>query len=273
MKHIRTCVLIVAIAALIAAPAFAQTPRQDATGGGFAAVSIDETASSNNPAGLPQLHTFGTEISPWPTRASINALVDGPDDSSRYSGFYAGRAADHSSGWGAALQHMDNATDTDALSVGYGQEIRSGFTAGASVQYQSRDDDDPDTDLDDTTSFDLGALYRKELPMNTWRFGLVVEDVADEYGGPFYNVGAAVELPMGVNIGATAYDLTDEGDSRFAVGAEWDMPMSDVIVRAGNHDGDFSAGVGYQWLNFELSTAWVDGDDDDWITAGVAGCF
>ena len=278
MTAMRTTVLVIAVVAILAMPAFAQTPRQDATGGGFAGVSVDETASFNNPAGLPLLKTFGTNISPWPSRASLNALVDGPDDLNQYSAFYAGRAADNMNGWGAGYIRTENSFDEDAFSLGYGQNFGKGLTVGASVFHQSWDAAPILTDQDgmmndDITSFDLGAIYRKQMPMNTWRFGLWIEDVADEYGGPFFNLAAGVELPAGVDVAATLYDASDEVDTVLGIGAEWEVPMSDLIVRAGNFDGDFSAGVGYRWTNFELSAAWVDAENDDLFTAGVTGCF
>lgn len=278
MTAMRTMLVVIVVVAVVALPAVAQTPRMDATGGGFAGTSVDETGSFNNPAGLPLLQTFGTQISPWPSRASLNALVDGPDDYNMYSAFYAGRSADNNSGWGAAYMRSENGYEEDSFSLGYGQQVGDGLTAGASLFYQSWDSDALQVEQvgdmdDDLLSFDIGAIYRKQMPMNTWRFGLWVEDLADEYGGPFFNVGAAVELPAGVDIAATAFDLSDEVDSVFGVGAEWEVPMSPVVVRAGNFDGDFSAGGSYRWTNFSLDLAWIDGENDDWFTAGVTGCF
>jgi hypothetical protein len=280
MTATRTTVLVIAALAILAMPAFAQTPRQNATGGGFAAVSVDETASVNNPAGLPLLQTFGTQISPWPSRASINALVDGPDDYNEYSAFYAGRAADNSSGWGAGYGRSENGFEADAFSLGYGMSLNDGITVGASLFHESWDSDNTIIESeqngvidDDQTSFDIGAMYRKEMALNTWRFGLVAEDLADEYGGPFFHVGAGVELPAGVDVAATIFDLSDEIDTTLGIGAEWEVPMSPVVVRAGNFDGDFSAGAAYRWTNFSLDVAWIDGEVDDWFTAGVTGCF
>jgi hypothetical protein len=287
MTVLRTTVLVVVVAALLAMPAFAQTPRQDATGAGFGGVSVDETASFNNPAGLPMLQTFGTNVSPWPSRASINALVDGPDDLDQYSAFYAGRAADNSKGWGAGYLRSENSFEVDAFSLGYGQMVGDNLSVGASLFHSSIDSATssidsattpatataPMTTDDDATSFDLAAMYRKEVALNTWRFGLWFEDIADEYGGPFVHVGAGVELPAGVDVAATLYDVSDEADSFLGIGAEWEVPMSQAIVRAGNVDGDFTAGLGYQWTNFEISASWVEADPDDLISLGVTGCF
>jgi len=278
MTALRTIVLAIVVMGLVALPASAQTPRMDATGGGFAGTSVDETASYFNPAGLPLLQTFGTNLSPWPSRASANVLVDGPEDFNQFSAFYAGRASNNANGWGAGYIRSDNHFEEDAFSLGYGHNLDNGFTVGVSLFHQSWDFEAIDTEQngaldDDATSFDLGAIYRRELPMNVWRFGLWLEDVADEYGGPFVHVGAAVELPAGVDIGATIFDLTDEGDTTLGIGAEWEVPMSPFIVRAGNHDGDFSAGAAYRWSNFEFGVSWIDLEDDEWITAGATGCF
>lgn len=280
MTATRTTVLLIAVVAILAMPAFAQTPRQDATGGGFAAVSVDETGSFNNPAGLPLLQTFGTNVSPWPTRASINALIDGPSDFDQYSAFYASRAADNANGWGAAYMRSENGFESDAFSLGYGHNLENGFTVGASLFHESMDVDNSIIGTeqiggidDDVTSFDLGAIYRREIALNAWRFGLVLEDVADEYGGPFFHVGAGVELPAGVDLAATFFDVSDEVDSTLGIGAEWQVPMSPVVVRAGNFDGDFSAGAAYMWENFSLDVAWIDGENDDWVSAGITGSF
>ncbi|MFO8079516.1 MAG: hypothetical protein R6V07_04330 [Armatimonadota bacterium] len=265
MTATRTILAAIVVVAIMAVPAFAQTPRMNATGGGFTAVSIDETASLFNPAGLPNLRTFGTNLSPWPSRASANLLIDGPGDLDQFSAFYAGRAADNSKGWGAAYSHTDNGADIDQISLGYGQEFGDNFTAGASLFHVSNGDDN--------TSFDLGGMYQRDIALNTWRFGLWVEDVVDEYGGPFFHAGAAVELPAGVDIAATFFDVSDEVDSKLGIGAEWAVPMTDFIVRGGNIDGDFTAGAAYQWSNFEFGVSWMDTDPDDMITAGVTGCF
>jgi len=277
MTAIRTTALLVVLVAIVALPAMAQTPRMDATGYGFAAVSVDETASFNNPAGLPLLDTFGTRISPWPSRASLNFLADGPDDLSQMSAFYAGRAADNANGWGVGYIGSENGFDSDDYSLGYGQQVGNGLTVGASVFYQTWDAPmltEQNGNDDSATSFDLGAIYRREMALNAWRFGLWVEDVADEYGGPLFHVGAAVELPAGVQVGATLYDLTDEFDSWVGIGAEWAVPMSPAVVRVGSADGELSAGAGWRFQNFEINAAWTEVDGgDDMITAGATGCF
>lgn len=271
----RTTVLVIVVVALLALPAFAQTPRQAALGGGFAGVSVDETASFNNPAGLPLLDTFGTNVSPWPSRASLNILVDGPDDLDQYSALYAGRAADNTSGWGAGYMHTENGMEVDGFALGYGQRVGNNLTAGVAVLHQSMDVPGGGTAAvdDDSTTVNLGAMYRREIALNAWRFGFIVADVADEMGGPFFHLGAGVELPAGVDVAATLADLTDEVDTTFNIGAEWEVPMTDFIVRAGANDGDFTAGAAYRWTNFEVGLSWVDGEDDDLITAGATGCF
>ncbi len=277
MTAIRTTALLVVLLAIVALPAVAQTPRMDATGYGFAAVSVDETASFNNPAGLPLLDTFGTRISPWPSRASLNFLADGPEDLNQFSAFYAGRAADNANGWGLGYMGTSNHVDNDSVSFGYGQQVGNGLTAGASVFYQTWDTPmitEQNGNDDSSTSFDLGAMYRREVAMNAWRFGLWVEDVADEYGGPLCHVGAAVELPAGVQVGATLFDVTDEFDSWVGIGAEWAVPTLPLVVRVGSADGEFGAGAGWRFTNFEVNAAWMDVDGgDDWITAGATGCF
>ena len=266
----RTVVLVIVLVVLLALPAMAQNVRMNATGGAFATTSVDETASFNNPAGLPLLDTFGMNLSPWPSRASANILVDGPDDLDAFSAFYAGRAADNSYGWGAGYISTDNGADSDAFSVGYGHNLDNGFTVGASLYHESWE---TAADDGDSTSFDLGAMYRRALPLNTWRAGLWLEDVADEYGGPFFHAGAAVELPAGVDVAASIFDITDEVDTVVASGAEWSVPLTSLIVRAGSNDGDFSAGLGYRWTNFEVGLAWSEAEGDDQILAGVTGCF
>lgn len=288
MKAARTAVCIVAVVAIVALPALAQsssmagTARMQASGFGFSAISVDETGAFNNPAGLPNLQTFGTDLSPWPTRASLNALVEGPGDHKMYSGLYAGRAPDHMNGWGAGYVRSDNAAESDTLGLGYGHNLGQGLTVGANVVHQSWDmgggdhmDVEQNGGDDDFTTFDLAAMYRKELPANTWRFGLVVNDITDDFdiGGPLFDIGAAVELPTGLDIGATIFDVTDEMDSTLAIGAEWDLPLSPVVVRAGNNDGDFSFGAGYRWMNFEAAVSWADTEVDDSIMASVIGCF
>ncbi|MGI5817025.1 MAG: hypothetical protein ACOX9R_02890 [Armatimonadota bacterium] len=261
----RTIVLSIVLVAILAIPAIAQTPRMDGTGYGFAATAVDETASFNNPAGLPHLETFGTTVSPWPSRASLNVLVDGPGDLDQFSGLYAARETDRASGWGVGWIHTDNGADMDSFALAYGRSFGEGLSAGLALNHM--------TNGSDATSFDLGALYRQQLPMHNWRFGLVVQDIADEYGGPFLNVGAAVELPAGVDVGATFFDISDEIDRIFAIGAEWNVPMTPLLVRGGAFDGDLTLGAGYRWGNFEVSVAWMDADESDMWTAGVTGSF
>ena len=277
MAVTRSTALLVVLAALVALPAFAQTPFHEATGYGFAGVSVDETASYHNPAGLPLLETFGMNVSPWPSRASLNAVIDGPEGYNEFSAFYAGRDSDRASGWGAGYISAENGFDEDSFSLGYGQRAGENLTIGASIFYQSLEFEANPVQAggdDDTLSVDLGAMYRRQIALNDWRFGLWLEDISDEYGGPFVQVGAAVQLPAGVEIGATLWDLTDEHDTWLGLGVEWDVPNSGLILRGGAADGDLSLGAAYQFTNFEVGLSFADTDgSDDFITAGVTGSF
>ena len=83
-----------------------------------------------------------------------------------------------------------------------------------------------------------------------------------------------MQLPAGVEIGATLWDLTDEHDTWLGLGVEWDVPNSGLILRGGAADGDLSLGAAYQFTNFEVGLSFADTDgSDDFITAGVTGSF
>lgn len=267
MHKVWMLLLAVALLALLATPLMAQTARTTAMGGGLSAAPDDETSHMTNPAGLPYLSTFGMDLSPWPTRASATVAIDSPSGTDYFAGSLAARDEAQVSGWGASYQN-DGPLGDNAFAVGYGRQLGpAGFSGGISLTHA--------TNGSDTTMFGFGLMYRHELPLQTWRVGLMVNDLADEAkaGGPRFDLGAAVQLPEGVLAAATIFDITDEIDTQVGVGLEWPIPMSPVTLRGGLYDSDLSLGAGYRWNNFDLSLSWTDADGGDFTLLSATGCF
>lgn len=263
----RTVVAAVVIAVLLCGAAAVASPSFDmlnyrVAAMGFADTGLadDDAAVVSNPGALPYIRTYGTQISPWPSRLSVNAAFDGPADG--FSALYSARNSAGNQGWGLGYMNVDNGADVDTFTGGYGIEFPCGVGLGASLNYVTNGDDD--------VLVDVGALYRIDAPMQDWRVGLVVRDVTDESGaGTTVDVGASVRFDTGLLVSAEIEDASDEVDTRFNIGGEYSLPMSNITARAGAVDGDITAGLGYRWMAWEVGATWVDFDGDDmWIIGG-----
>ncbi|MGD9497440.1 MAG: hypothetical protein AB7Y46_14160 [Armatimonadota bacterium] len=280
MRTRTLAVLVVVLVGLLATSAWAQFPDARVMGMGNARVGVANGASAfaDNPAGLPFVNTFGMDLSLWPVNASANMMVNSDDDS--FSLLGSAHNPERTMGAGAGFWRMDSGNwEITNLGVGVGAELgAAGLTGGLSVVYQDRDYSGPPptpTDVDDeSATVNIGLMKRFEGPLNAWRFGLLLNDVTDEAPGDItIDLGASVQLPVGVLVAADLVDITDEFDTDLNVGAEWLVPMTDITVRAGFSDDDLTLGAGYTWMNWQVNGAWMDSDSDDEAVVGVVGCF
>ncbi len=277
--RIAVLLTVAALVCILAAmPAVAQTARNSAMGEIGVGLADDSTAFISNPAGLPGVTTFGQTFSPWPSRVGVVASVEADWD--RCGAWYTARNVDQALGWGAGYwRHDFGGLEIDTLGGGFGMAIGdSGFSAGVNVINENQDVGMTATqngaDLD-STFFDIGVMYqRADALANRWRVGAVARDISDESGvGPWYDVGASVTMPSGLIVGVDLLDVTEEIDAVVNIGAEFPIPMTDFLVRAGAVDGDLTAGFGYRRDNWEFAASYQNLDAGDETAIGLSACF
>jgi len=279
MKSIATiAVVVVLLAALITAAAASEATdaRVFAMGGVRAGLANGASSFLDNPAGLPDVDTFGLRLSPWPMIVSGSTTLDADVDT--WSVLGAGRNQAGTQGLGAGFWHASGAGwDSDFIGAGYGLDLFGPDTAlGIAVIREDRTTTMlPEANGDgDATVFNVGVMKRISDPINSWRVGLVARDVTDEWGnGPTFDLGASVDLPAGLLVAADLVDLTDEVDSHLNLGAQWAVPLTSVLVRAGLADGDLTAGLGYRVSGLEFSAGWADFEGGDEFQVSATGCF
>lgn len=278
MRSLATITTALTLVATFTTAAFAQEAtdaRVTAMGGVRAGLANGASAFLDNPAGLPDVDTFGTRLSPWPIMVSGSTTLDADVDV--WSILGSARNSARTQGIGAGIWHADaDAWDADFIGAGYGLELLGPDTSlGISVYQRDRSASaGPAQDGDgDATVFSVGLMKRFEGRINNWRLGAVVRDITDELDGPTVDVGASIELPAGWLVAADLVDLTDEVDTRFNAGAQWRVPMTSWALRAGLADGDLTVGLGYRISNFELSGAWADFEGGDEFQVSATGCF
>ncbi len=282
MRRLTSMVMVLALACLL--PAVAGELDLDARlmGMGFTRVGVADGADAflSNPAGLPFVRTFGTsDASPSSSVASATASVD--EGADRWAVSWSGRSNVATQGWGAGTWASSSSyTRARGVAVGYGALLClcADFTGGITLSHQSWQQRDMYPDqfgLDsENTWFDLGLMKRFTGDAQTWKVGLVANDVTDEFGGGVvFDFGASVELPNGLLIAADVNDITEEFDTTLNVGAEYPVPDSGAVLRAGLADEDFTAGAGYRWQNWEVGAAWLDLPGDDRAVVSFIGCF
>ncbi len=285
MRKMMLVVMVVALVALVSVAAHAGARAFSGArtlGMGLTRVGLagSSTAFIDNPGALPTVQTWGMSLSPWPARVTGTATIDSESGSDRYSIAGSARNTAGTQGFGAGWASIDAAySDTDIFSVGYGAELcLCGLMCGLSANYQSWESSGSmgpeQLGSNDNTWFDIGLFKQYSLPLNTWSIGLVARDITDEFGsGPTFDVGASVQLPTGLVLAADLVDVSDEVNSVLNLGAEWPLPLSPVVVRAGLADGDFTAGAGYRFGNWEIGAAWADFDWGDETVVSATGCF
>lgn len=219
-----------------------------------------------NPAGLPALADFNDGLK---SAAAVSARVDN-EDGDAWSALYSAASGSKPIGWGAGFWEVNTAgSETDFFAVGFGGRlVRTGELTGgltminASVSAGQNSVTQAMAD-DDVTSLNVGLMYLLPVPSSV-RLGAVVNDVTDELPGDVtVDVGASVLLPEGLLLAVDVNDVADEVDTTVNVGAEYQLPRSGVVLRAGAADGDFTFGAGYRWDQWELSGGWADLDSGE----------
>ncbi len=286
MRSLTLLAVTLGLIALVAAPALAQNVRTTAMGETSVGLADDSDALFYNPAGLPWVNTEGLDDydgydgydGSWESAASVVGSVDADWD--RFGISYAGHDADMRQGIGAGYDFWDfDGSETSTFGAGYGMQIgESAFAVGVAVLFETHEFDmtAEQTGVDDDLTFiNLGLMYRNmDENMNEWRAGFLVNDIAEDSSpAPIYDLGASVRTPDGLILALDVNDVSDEIDTWVNVGAEYPIPETDAIVRAGLLDGDFTAGVGYRFDTWEVGVAYQDLDATEETSIGVAGVF
>jgi len=165
----------------------------------------------------------------------------------------------------------------------YADEWSDNLIWGASAKWidiNSPKEDEGDFNLD------VGVLVPNlEFLGQTFTLAGVVRDMPSHViaGIPVhvtYDVGLACSPMPGLLIEADAFDLSDEYDSTWAVGAEYCLPGytvmgSPILLRGGYNDetDDWSVGLGLKYNGGSLDYAYVDDDDDSFHAVTVSFTF
>lgn len=273
MRSLTLFVVMLGLIASVAIPVLAQNVRTAAMGETSVGLADDSDAMFYNPAGLPWVNTPGADAydGAWTGTASAVASVDADWD--RYGISYAGHSADMRQGIGAGYDYWDfGGSETSTLGAGYGMQIgESQFSAGVALLFESHDN----ALSDDFTFINVGLMYRNTDEIgNEWRAGFLINDIAEESSpAPIYDFGVSVRTPDGLILALDVNDVSDEVDTWLNVGAEYPIPETDAILRAGLLDGDLTVGAGYRFGTWEVGVAYQDLDGGDETSLGVAGLF
>lgn len=95
------------------------------------------------------------------------------------------------------------------------------------------------------TGIDVSFLYKK----NKWSYGLLVQDVnkPETIGGGYmirnYRPGIAYHPDEKTVIAADIYDITDELERTYSIGAEYNA-TDKIALRVGSYHGNFTYGIG-----------------------------
>lgn len=258
---------------LVSTTAFAQTARFWALGYTGIAAADDAAAIDFNPANFASLdiappYRPDEAGRPWDWQVALSSDVRGDLDLQGIN--FAGVNTRNNWGFGAAYY--------DASIGGWGAEyLELGF--GASLG-------DPDWQWgvsawreDSETSFNVGLLHQchgRNSHAGPIKFGLVVEDVTNEYGdGPWLNAGVAVPLAAWVGadvlLSADWWGINDY--SEVNVGLEWTTERN-WVFRAGLNDLDeFGFGVGYANCDWRLDVSRESIATDDQVNATFSYWF
>jgi len=269
MRSLTLLAVMLGLIALVAVPALAQNVRTTAMGETGVGLADDSDATFYNPAGLPWVNTQDAAgyDGAWSGTASAVVAVDADWD--RLGISYAGHSADMRQGIGACYSFWDfNGSDVSTLAVGYGMQIGDNpFSAGVAVAFESA--------ASERVFVNFGLMYRnRDETMNEWRAGLLVNDLAEESSpAPIFDLGASVRSPDGLIFAVDINDVSDEIDRWINVGAEFPIPETSAVVRAGLLDGDLTLGAGYRLQTWEFGVAYQDLAGGGETTIGASGAF
>lgn len=281
MSVIGRVVTIVALVALCASTAFA-SPFQAGINVNLAmagntgiARAVDEASWAVNPAGLSFLDGALDELAAdaWQKICGGAIDIDGDLDLTTFNL----AAKQFGRPYGIGLGYID-VFDTDIYGVGFGRKIGRG-DIGWGINYMRAE-----PEFGTGSNVISGALYGqwdydKDPVTSVLRYGAVVRDVTEEwFPHRTYDVGLATNY-WGIDWGVDLWDLSDELDRTFRVGATktFTNSLGDWTIGAGLDEGDPTAGLSYQWVDTNQSIkagiAWQENDAagaDDGMIFGVS---
>jgi len=272
------CVLVaMMLVALAVAGASADPVLAREVAMGFTQVGLGDgpNAFLSNPAGLPRLADYNRGMK---STAAIGARVD-DEDGDAWSALYSAASGSKAIGWGAGFWQTDSGgVETDYFGLGLGGDIlrAGGLTGGVTMINQNVsagavNGADAGVD-DDRTILNIGLMYYAMPGAETVRVGARLNDVTDELPGDVtVDLGASVRLPQGLLVALDVRDVADEVDTTANVGAEYELPNTGLVVRAGAADGDLTVGGGYRWATWEAGVGWADLDQGEQAVVSFTG--
>lgn len=272
------CILVgMMLMALAAAGASADPVLAREMAMGFTQVGLGDGPNSflSNPAGLPRLADYNRGMK---ATAAIGARVD-DENGDAWSALYSAGSGSKPIGWGAGFWQTDSGSvETDYFGLGFGGEIMraGGLTGGISMinrNVSANAVGSAQAGLDDdSTIFNVGLMYHAIPGAETVRLGARLNDVTDELPGDVtVDLGASARLPEGVLLAVDVRDVGDEVDTTVNIGAEYELPNTGLVLRAGAADGDFTAGGGYRWGMWEAAIGWADLDQGEQAVLSFTG--
>ncbi len=248
-------IICVVLLLMVAAAGHCQTARSWGMGGTGLAVTNDAGVVYYNPAGLPWVSVPALDGGLWGAQAvgaievkgdtdykTIGAVGVQPDRGQGIGGYWGDDSC--SSWWG----------------VSYGQMADHVWSWGAGISHCCGD-----------TIYSAGFLYRWQAPAAPpVNLAFTIDDITDQWGGPFFNVGAALPVASNILVAADLYDITNEDDTIFNIGAEVSI-LDGWCVRGGLADGDLTLGVGYRGpFGWTIDAAYINNDsgDDTFVIGG-----
>jgi hypothetical protein len=250
----------VVVVLITASVATAQTARYNGLGGAGIALADDAGAVVMNRANLAVLdigyEDQMKEQRDWEFEAAGTFEVSG--DSDFWGVNFVGSPIGRSWGIGAGYDEVTPGTaDGEVWTLGFGLSNTEGtWAVGIGVTDLSYSD--PAVIIDDRW-VDLGVLYRTREA----NWGLTVEDIGDKLGGPYFNAGVAWMYSPQWTLVADIWDVTDEIDTGYAVGAEF-TPRLYWTYRGGFYQGgNFAAGLGYERDRWAVDVAWMEAEGAD----------
>lgn len=265
-------VWIVAVLVVLASGAWAQipglTPRAIGMGGAAIGVADDAAAWLENPAGLPSLNVPCPEGKDW-GHDIIGAFAN-VSDTDIFGVTWSGMKPSDGLGVGAGFLDIEDGGNVFGAGAGYAFR-NSPFSVGANLAFLN-----PEVG-DDQTVVNAGAMYRvMRTDRAPIKIGLTVNDITDEIGGAFWNVGVGIPVTEKLLVAIDVNDISDEIDTTVNGGVELTLGnQNEWKVRAGaidtGDDHELTLGVGYKKpdANWRADFGFANFDPDALWTVGV----
>lgn len=264
------------------------TARSAGMGNADIAVTDDNEAWSQNPAGLAKLSVKPRGSSSYGWVAGITPTFGGEVGGGDWDGFYLALGVcdpDQGMGFGGGWNRDSyGAWDGTWYGAGFGMCWRSHpqLSWGVAVAHSVSEttgvvlaNGAPNREA--ATTFDVGLLYTIPQPDDgVLKIGAKFTDLGDEakamWGGRQCGFGVAYYAPRNWLVAADWDGIGSDFDSEFRAGVEY-RADNGLAARVGCLDGQFTYGAGYRWGQWGVDFARTSRDGDAVNLATLWGEF